>query len=296
MRIEMCEIDASEDIGSGDESVRTKLNSVLRCKAPFHIHVDKAAELVRTHRELIDNPHANFQLLDTLIEHIESKIFFASNAERLMLELRRDRGDLKLLNEAYCAWETTLEKIFSRRLCNGAASSLHDYRLNNRFQRLLKRETSMLRSSSPKRALFVGSGPFPISAIWLHRILGIPVDGLDVSEDAIIVSRELIGKLGLGDSIRVIHQDSASYDVGAYDVIVIALLAKPKVAILENIHKSAKDDCEIICRTSFGPRTVIYEPTIMSDEMISKFTIEDAWIVEGHSDDTISSLLLRKSL
>lgn len=296
MRVEECEVEAVEEAASDEGSMLARLDDVIRCKAPFHTQVDKAADLLRSHRELLDNPRGNFRILDGLIEHIESKIFFASDAERLMLDLRKEGDEIKLLNDAYCAWETALEQIFSWRLCNGGASSLHDYRLNNRFQRLLKRETSMLRSRSPKRALFIGSGPFPISAIWLHRILGVPVDGLDVSADAVKVSRDLIDELGLGRSIRVLHEDNASYDVGDYDVIIIALLAKPKLAILDNIYETAKDDCEVICRTSVGPRKVIYEPTVICAEMVSRFTIEDARIVDGNSDDTISSLLLKKSI
>lgn len=288
------EIYRVEDVIYTNDKIHADLDEVLRCNASFDVCVEMAVDLLKANRELIDNPRHNFSILDLLIEHIESKIFFAKTAEELVFNFKHDRHSVKILNDAYCAWETALEQIFVMRLCSGSATSLYDYRLNNRFQRLLRREISMLRRPEPKRALFVGSGPFPISAIWLHRRLGIPVDGFDVSLDAIERSRELIDKLNLSHAINVVHEGAPSYDVFDYDVIIIALLAKPKSLILENIYNSAKKDCEIICRTSFGLRTAIYEPTLISHEILEKFSVDDAVVVSGNGDDTISSLLLKK--
>jgi hypothetical protein len=276
--------------------LKAKLNEVLGSKSPLHVHVDKLAALLHKHRSLIDEASRYFQVLDPLIEDLESRVFAASDAEKLMLDLRQNRDNVKLLNDAYCAWETALEQIFSWRLRTQESWSLPDYRLNNRFQRLLQRETSMLRNGSPRRALFIGSGPFPISAMWLHRILQIPVDGLDISAAAVEGSRELLDKLKLSDAINILHADSETYDVSAYDVIIIALLAKPKRAILNNIARSAKDDCEVICRTSFGPRCLVYEPTDLSRDILEKFTVQDTRVIASNSDDTISSILLRKSV
>ncbi|HZP66536.1 MAG TPA: nicotianamine synthase family protein [Rudaea sp.] len=294
MQTELCEVDNVDDAVAERGTAGATLETVLRCTSSFHVNVDKAAAVIRANRQLLEHPRQNFAVLDPLISHIESKIFFANAADELVFNLKHNRESVKLLNDAYCAWETALEQIFSKRICLDDANSLNDYRLNSRFQRLLKRETSMLRGRQHKRALFIGSGPFPISSIWLHRLLGIPVDGLDHSFDAVQRSREMLEKLGLDRSISVIHETSHSYDVSAYDVILIALLAKPKMAILENIYASAKDDCEIVCRTSFGLRSVIYEPTVMSPDMLERFSIEDARIISGSSDDTISSLLLKK--
>ncbi|MGN6320307.1 MAG: nicotianamine synthase family protein [Dyella sp.] len=294
MQSDFCEVESLEELGRGENASCETLESVLRCTSSFHVAIDKAAELLREDKSLIDHPRERFDLLDPLIVHIESRIFFANDTDELVFSLRHKRESVKLLNDAYCSWETALEQIFVRRLCGGDVVSLNDYRLNSRFQRLLKRESSMLNGCSPKRALFIGSGPFPISAIWLHRYLDIPVDGLDVSGDAVERSRGLIKTLGMGNSIRIIHETSPEYDVSEYDVIIIALLAKPKSAILENIYKSAKRDCYIVCRTSFGLRSVIYEPTLISPEILERFSIEDARIVSGSCDDTISSLLLKK--
>ena len=274
--------------------MKAKLKEVLASKSPLHVHVDKLADLIRGRPEMIEDASRYFSVLDPLIEDLETRIFGASDVDKLLLDLGQNRDNVKLLNDAYCAWETALEQIFSLRLRTQSTWSLPDYRLNNRFQRLLQRETSMLRNSNPQRALFIGSGPFPISAMWLHRILRVPVDGLDISAAAVEGSRELLDKLELNGAINIVHADSETYDVSAYDVIVIALLAKPKQAILNNIFRSAKNDCEIICRTSFGPRSLVYEPTDLSRDLLEKFTVQDTRVVASNSDDTISSILLKK--
>lgn len=295
MSSELCEeVDNIKGSYLAEAVGQITVEEVLKCNSPIYVTVDKAARLLANRPELIANPRENFAALDALIDHIESRIFFAGATDELVFDLRGDRRSVKLVNDAYCSWETALEQIFVKRLCGGSVSSLNEYRLNNRFQRLLKRELSMLKGTAPRRALFIGSGPFPISAIWMHRQLKIPVDGLDVSGDAIERSQRLIDSLHLSDAIKLIHQRSADYDVSEYDVIIIALLAKPKARILENIHRTAKPDCDIVCRTSFGLRSVVYEPTLVTPDILERFSIEDARVVSGASDDTISSLLLRK--
>jgi hypothetical protein len=284
--------DVDERVGPTSDCEAT-IKALVRCTSSLHEGVGKAVQIIRENPLLINRAEEHFHLLDPLIEYLEAKVFLANDVDQLLFGLGYGRDDMELLNNAYCAWETALEQNFVERLCAGT-SSLSDYRLNNRFQRLLKRETSMLRQRNHRRALFIGSGPFPISAVWLHRYLGITVDGLDLSSDAVERSRGLIAKLGLEGSINIIHEDSPHYDVSAYDVIIIALLAKPKKVNLDNIYASAKPDCEVICRTSSGPRSVLYEPTPISPEILSKYSVRDARVISGAADDTISSLLLTR--
>ncbi|QHQ29187.1 putative nicotinamide synthase cyclopropane fatty acid synthase protein [Xanthomonas albilineans] len=149
----------------------------------------------------------------------------------------------------------------------------------------------MLRTQ-PERILFIGSGPLPLSAIWFSRILDVHVDGIDISKSAVEESSTLIKVLGLDRSIRIIHRNAVDYDVSNYDMIVIALLAKPKQLLLDNIARTARSDCTIVCRTSFGLRSLIYEPTFFSSAILDNFDIEDIRLVKGASDDTVSSLKL----
>jgi len=198
-------------------------------------------------------------------------------------------------NDAYCAWETALELDFTRSARPGAQLDMSSYALNLRFERLLRREVSLLTGPlQDRRVLFIGSGPVPISAIWLNRLMGVKVDCVDANPSAIEASRKLIAALGLSDQIWMFQSTGESFDVSPYDIILIALLAKPKNLILQNIHLAAPDDCQVICRTSHGLRQLLYEPTRFDADLLQHFTFEDERVVVGSCDDTISSALLRK--
>ena len=275
----------------GEGRPTESLEALLRCSAPFDEYVYRVAEFLRANPNLRQYPSNEFSVLDSLMEHIESRIFYSTEADELIYSLKGEVSGQHLIQDAYCVWETMLEKLFVDRLCSGNSSAISDYRLANRVQRLVRREVSML-NSQPKRVLFIGSGPFPISSLWLNRILGVPTDGIDISAVAVESSKELIGKIALNREVQIHHQESQSYDVSSYDMVVIALLAKPKAQILENIYASARRDCIVICRTSFGLRSLVYEPTFVSPELLEKFMIEDMRVVKGANDDLVSSLRL----
>ncbi|VEL98337.1 nicotianamine synthase-like protein [Alteromonas sp. 76-1] len=261
----------------------------------FDLHIEAAANIIQSNKELVAEPIENFAVLDGLIDHVERKIFNASYADEVTYGVQGSLENEEILNNAYCAWETALEEIFVDKIHSGQVKSFRDYPLNTRFQRLLQRETSMLKGEKISKALFIGSGPLPISAIWLHNYLGIDIDCIDVCEHAINCSKVLLDMFDLKYKINVIHQPNPQYDVSEYDVIIIALLAKPKDEILNNIFNTMSDACEVICRTSFGLRKVIYEPAVASKYMLDKFDIHDVKVADGNSDDTISSMLLKKT-
>lgn len=233
-----------------------------------------------------------FNELDELINRLEQCIFNASLLEQINFRKQFRESHLAALNAAYCAWETILEKLFVDDVTAGKVGNFEQYRLTDRFKRLISREMSLLSEHPVKNALFIGSGPFPVSAIWMNQMLQVPIDCLDIDEMAIEAAKTFIKNVGLENNLRVIHETSPQYDISKYDVIVIALLAKPKQEILANISKTMGAECQVICRTSHGLRNVLYEPTLVNREILGNFQIKEQHVIDGDSDDTISSLLL----
>lgn len=233
-----------------------------------------------------------FAELDAHIASIEEMIFSLDDhglvAEMFLNGLSSHL--LALQHVAYGLWETALERRFIQGL--GAAASIDAYRLTPRFRRLIEREIDLLGGAKPARALFIGSGPVPVSAILLHEYLGVPVDCADVDPDAVAQSRTLLERLSLKDQIRVALTDGAAVDASRYDMVLIALLAKPKAEILAQVSKSARPDCRIICRTSLGLRTIVYEPMNPAEDL-KCFRVADRRPALHHGD-TISSLLLAR--
>ncbi|AUX23377.1 uncharacterized protein SOCEGT47_039020 [Sorangium cellulosum] len=197
---------------------------------------------------------------------------------------------LTLQHVAYGLWETELERRFIQSL--GTAASIDSYRLTPRFRRLIEREVDLLGGAKPARALFIGSGPVPVSAILLHEYLGVPVDCIDIDASAVAQSRTLLERLSLRDRIGVSLTDGAAVDASRHDMVLIALLAKPKAEILAQVSESARPDCRIICRTSLGLRTIVYEPMNPAEDL-KHFRVADRRLALHHGD-TISSLLLAR--
>lgn len=250
-----------------------------------------AARLLE-HPEMITDAGNHFSPLNDLILQLEARIFSACAGGRDTIP-EEPVGDLLwLFNRAYLAWETELETRFVRAVESGAVTTHKQYQLYERFRRLLGREFSMVRIGAAPKALFIGSGPLPISAILMAGYLDTTVDCVDINADAIARSQSMIDALALHDKLRPMHRAEAAYSVAQYDIIIIALLAKPKKVILENIARTRKADAQVICRTSYGLRRFLYEPLAWQEDLAG-FSVADSRVASGGNDDTISSLLLR---
>lgn len=250
-----------------------------------------AARLLE-HPEMITDAGHHFSPLNDLILQLEARIFAACGDGRDTIPEEPVGNLLWLFNRAYLAWETELETRFVMALENGAVASCREYLLYERFRRLLAREFSMVRLNPASKALFIGSGPMPISAILMAGYLDSTIDCVDINVEAIGRSQSMIDALALHDRLRPIHRAEPAYSVEQYDLIIIALLAKPKRVILENIARTKKPDAQIICRTAYGLRRFLYEP-LAGREDLAGLSIVDSRVVSGGDEDTISSLLLR---
>lgn len=233
----------------------------------FHLHMRDLERVL-----LRDHTHADF--LSNVINKLES-------------------DELSILNKLYCLWETLLEKRFVQFLDNDVVKHYLDYPLYARFERLIEREVNLLNGYKPKRLLFIGSGPMPITALCLQHRLKTQIDCLERYPEAVSESKLVMKKLRMEGAINVFQGLGEDHDMSQYDVILVALLAKPKKAILQNILQHSNDDVRIICRTSDNSRHVFYEPTLEN-------AIPPPFVVKAFApadvDDTISSVLLRKEL
>ena len=232
-----------------------------------------------------------FEDLDLSIKNLEEYIFNMDGADQHMLaewydNISADRK--KLLNDRYCEWETVHENIFADDVLSGIVNSSEEYLLYNRFYSLISKEIALLNGKDFQNFLFIGSGPFPITAILWHKLTGKIIDCLERDEKAAEVSREVLRRLGLSDVINVYVGEGGSYDLSPYDVILNALLAKPKWCIMKNIKEKCLDSTLVLCRTSYGLRKLLYEST--SANAIHGYNIGGKQIA-GY-DDTISTLLL----
>ena len=248
--------------------IRQKKDEMLMSRASFH------------------NFHLHMRELEKILLRKNVENSLQSRAVAFL-----EAAELTLLNNLYCVWETNLENRFVSFLKQGIVKHYLDYPLYARFERLIEREVSLLKGFQPKRLLFIGSGPMPITALCLQHRLGSRIDCLERNLDAVNESKVVMKLLGCQNDINIIHGEGETIDASGYDVVLVALLAKPKHKILSSIRDSADDNVKIICRTSEGSRTVFYEPTM--DNAIPAGLKETGHELAG-IDDTISSYLLQK--
>ena len=264
-------------------------------RAP-EIH-DAGSSLTAKIRKVCQAIRSNDQSFPVLHENIIGleKLVFAedrSTPEAALALSEMTPEERTELNNAYCAWETQLECQYAQDILVGKETALDNYFLNKRFERLVNRELSLLNGDPPRKILFVGSGPLPISAFHIQLATNQPIDCLDSNPSAVQISRQVIEKLGLKDQMRVFNGFGESFDISEYDLILIALLAKPKRRILRNLRKRAAPGCRILCRTAFSLRTLVYEPT--PEIALGGFQLLAQQIAEG--EQTISTFLLEGAL
>lgn len=260
------------------------------------LDLDRITHIESEISEIIDSPvwHGdNFEQIDSKVRRLEELIFSVEDendvfSSKYMSKIPMDT--LKLLNDGYCFWETEIENQFADQILTDPEVKIEEYLLYERFQRLLSKEIDLLNGHDYDSVVFIGSGPFPITAILYHQMTGKKVDCLELDENSAQTSEEVFKKLGLSDNMKVHVGDGGTYDLGKYDVVLNALLAKPKFKIMQNVIRTGHDNCKILCRTSEGLRQLVYEST--PEDVINGFNLNGRHFA-GY-DDTISTVLLSK--
>lgn len=262
----------------------------LRDTPPLEDSRTGASSMFSRMHALLGHCQQSFDRLDCFIQLLEETVVYLdAHGTSAPSTLARDL--IADLNGAYCQWETSLEKRFLGEI-DGAAAMVDDYRLSQRFKRLLERELALLSPSPGDRILFVGSGPLPISAIWAHRLSGLEIDCIDADLDAVKESRDVIGRLGLAGVIHIGHDFGQTVHAARYRCAIVALLAKPKDSILKNLGRRMRGGGKVVCRTSHGLRQLLYEPTVLSESTQQLYRFPSQVTAVNGTDDTISSLLL----
>jgi hypothetical protein len=193
---------------------------------------------------------------------------------------------LRLLYERF---ETELEIAFVHAALSGK-EPLDNYTLFRRFETLVCNEVTLARLGPNDEVAMIGSGPLPLSAILLSTRFGLRVTAIERDSYAAALSRRIIEHLGLETKIRINTEEGHKAVIQNASCVLVAVLAKPKQAILENILRTCDTCTTVVCRTSHGVRQALYSPT------------DPLWFREyrtiglnaARGDQTISSLILGK--
>ncbi|MBP9818304.1 hypothetical protein KBC75_06190 [Candidatus Shapirobacteria bacterium] len=176
----------------------------------------------------------------------------------IILRLKKE-GWLIKLQILYEVYKTELETVLAHSFLNG--DKKFEELMSDRAKILIESEISIGRIEADDKMLFIGSGPLPMSAILYNKYAGCQIDCIEKDKNMVDISQKVLAKLGLAKSVNVYCKNGEKLKADKYDVIVVALLAKPKNKILESIFTSMEPTTRVICRTADTTNKILYEET-----------------------------------
>jgi nicotianamine synthase-like protein len=225
-----------------------------------------------------------------MLENLLLNKKFTFSEEDELLDYLSKKGSLRKIQLLYEKFETGLEVSFAREIVREHLSAYQPYLMYERFMDLIKNEIKLAYIERRENVLFLGSGPFPITAILLNKLAGCNVDCYEKDKKYVELSKKVISQLGLAGKIRIKNIKGECFSNNNYSTIIVALLAKPKGKILQMLKESISIDTKIICRTSDKVRQVFYEAT--NENHLSGYKMVKKNYAKGNQ--TISSVLLKK--
>lgn len=129
-----------------------------------------------------------------------------------------------------------------------------------------------------KKGILVWCGPYPETLIWLMDVFKDSNEWIwvDSNSEAVKIARKLLKNLEKWEKIiRIIKSDAAKIDYWSFDIIFLANWLNKKGKILEQIHKTMKDDLLILARNPIWSGIIIYED-ILWNNILNRFEIQNA--------------------
>lgn len=123
------------------------------------------------------------------------------------------------------------------------------------------------------RVAFVGSGPFPETALSLAHEFGCSVTCVDYNPEAVVLSSRLLKSWGMSERLPVFFRDAMDFSFEGFTHVWLAALARPKRQILERVCETSTQDLTVVCRTVNGLREFLYESA--NDFVLEHFDIVD---------------------
>lgn len=141
-----------------------------------------------------------------------------------------------------------------------------------------------------QNAVFIGSGPLPLTAIFLAQIYNINFLLVDIDKKALNISRVLISKLGLENNFRYSSDNVDNLCLENFEVIFLAALVGPenKEGITQKIFKKMEIGAHLLCRSAYENRVLLYKPL-----NLNKIPFQPIKEIKTY-DEVVNSILIFK--
>lgn len=218
-----------------------------------------------------------FRELVRLCVHADESVAVPVLADERVRELVPDL--LRLCSEG----EALLELSWSRRLLDADDpwAELAQFPYLDNYRQLTRLELHALAGvgahlSERSRVCFLGGGPLPISALLMHRELGVRVDVVDVEPEAVRQSRRVLRRLVPGPGLDVVRADAAcggdmARVLPGCEVVILAALVgrtrEEKRAVLGAVGAALDAGACLVVRSAHGLRSLLYPVVDLADVM-----------------------------
>lgn len=197
--------------------------------------------------------------------------------------------------------ESRLEAHWARRIVDAPADEawrvLESFPYFENYERLARLELSALTvaaDNSPlRRALFVGSGPLPLTSLLLAARRGLSVVNLDIDPEAVALGQQLAHKLGVSSMTFIASNVLEHHDLEGVDAVFLAALVGrhrvEKRLILQHLEAHLSPGASVVVRSAHRLRTLLY-PDVSVDELGGLVPLLE---VHPH-DDVINSVIIAR--
>lgn len=225
----------------------------------------------------------------------------AGQAERVLADpdVARLVPDLHRL----CArGEYALERLWSRRVAaaDDPWAVLQAFPYTGNYRDLTRLEVHALRGhlpAAPRRVLFVGSGPLPLTSIMMATEHGVAVDNLDVDPEAVALGAASVAALGT-PGVRFRAGDVLdTTDLGGYDAVCLAALVglepAAKARVLAHLRRHVEPGALLLARSAHALRALLY-PVLDVDDVLAPAGFDPLAVLHPYTD-VVNSVVLARS-
>jgi nicotianamine synthase len=173
------------------------------------------------------------------------------------------------------AGEVELERVWTRRIIasRDPQRELREFPYFANYEQLTRLEHHAMLGVTgriPRRVLFVGSGPLPLSSLLLASRHGhTKIDNIDIDPEATRLAARLATVLDVS-SLRFRCADVlACTDVADYDMVCLAAMVGPhpedKTRVIKHLYQHMKPGALLLARSAHSLRTLLYAPLALCD-------------------------------
>ena len=171
--------------------------------------------------------------------------------------------------------EVELERAWARRIVASGEPwrDLAQFPYFANYQQLTRLEHHAVlgvAERAPRRILFVGAGPLPLTSLLLISRHGhTEIDNIDIDSEAIGLARRLTGVLGIG-GLGFQRADVLDHtDLAGYDMVYVAAMVGPrrgdKSRVITHLYERMKPGALLLARSAHSLRTLLYPPLALGD-------------------------------